>query len=164
MNFKTIIMKKPVLVLFFCLATLINSYSQTKQESIKELFHVMQLDSLMDKMFASMNSTLLMQTIFKDSVSKAHSKEMMNSIMPTLKEISKKMINEDMVLEYDQYFSQSEINDIIVFYKSPTGQKFIKVTPDIQNDTRKIMMGKYSREIQQIMKTKSEELRNTERK
>lgn len=163
-NLKQMIMKKIVLVLLFCVATLVNSYSQTKQESIKELFHLMQLDSLMDKTFASMNSSIMMQPLVMDSAFRARSMEIMNSAMPVMKEISKKMINEDMVLVYDKYFSQDEINDLIAFHKTPTGQKFIKVTPDIQKDIRKVMMEKYMPEIQKIMKTKYEEMKNTEKK
>ena len=157
-------MKKAVLVLLFCVATLLNSYSQTKQGSIKELFHLMQLDSLMDKTFTSMNPTLMMRPLAKDSASRARSTEMMNSVIPTMKEISKKMINEDIVLVYDKYYSQDEINDLIAFYKTPTGQKIIKVAPDIQNDTRKVIMEKYMPEIQKIIKTKYEEMNNTEKK
>lgn len=145
-------MKKVVLVILLCVATIVNSYSQTKQESIQELFRVMSLDSLMDK---TIKSSLLMQTMVKDSSSKAHFfKERMSSLMPTLQEICKKMINEDMVTVYGKYFSQNEINELIAFYKTPVGQKFIKVTPVIQNEMRKILIGKYLPEIQKLVKTK----------
>lgn len=45
-------MKKVVLVFYF--VSFVNGYSQTKEESIKELFNVIQKDSLMGKMFKSM--------------------------------------------------------------------------------------------------------------
>ena len=53
-------MKKVILVLMICIPSLMG-YSQTKQESIKELFHVMQQDSIMDKMFSSMIPSMIEQ-------------------------------------------------------------------------------------------------------
>ena len=32
---------------------------------------------------------------------------------------------------YDKYFTESEIRDLLLFYKSPTGKKSIAVTPDL---------------------------------
>lgn len=161
-------MKKVVLVFLFCVTALINSYSQTKQESIKELFHLMQQDSLMDKMFASMVPTMInqmqSQSPIKDSTARVRSNEMMNSTMQTVKEITKRIINEDVVLLYDKYFSESEINDFIAFYKSPSGQKLLKATPDIQKDMMLVMMKKYIPEIQKAIKAKVEETKNAETK
>ena len=155
-------MKKVFLTSVFCFVVFISGYSQTKQESIKELFHTMQTDSLIDKSFTSMIPGILnqMQGQIKDSTARAHSKETMISVMQTAKEISKKMLNEDMVASYDKYFTQNEINDFIRFYKSPSGQKFIQVTPDIQKDMMTAMMQKYMPEIQKTIKAKIEESKN----
>ena len=152
-------MKKMFLTSVFCFVVFISGYSQTKQESIKELFHTMQTDSLIDKSFTSMVPGILnqMQGQIKDSTARARSKEMMISVMQTAKEISKKMLNEDMVASYDKYFTQNEINDFIRFYKSPSGQKFIQVTPDIQKDMMTAMMQKYMPEIQKTIKAKIDE-------
>ncbi|MEI6678316.1 MAG: DUF2059 domain-containing protein [Mariniphaga sp.] len=159
-------MKKLFLVVFFCVAAFINSYSQTKQESIKELFHLMQQDSTMDKMLKSMVKPLSiqMQSQIKDSTSRAHSKELQNLTMQTVKEISTKWINEDVVPLYDKYFSQNEINDFIAFYKSPSGQKLLKISPEIAKDMMMVMMQKYMPGIQKTIKAKAEELKKTETK
>ena len=162
-------MKKVILVLMFCLPVFMTtSFSQTKQESIKELFKVMQQDSMMDKMFSSMIPSMMnqMKSQFpiKDSLMNVRSNEMMKSTMQTVKDITKKMLDEDMVGIYDKYFTQSEINDYIAFYKSPSGQKFIKVTPDISKDIMMVMMQKYMPEIQKTIKEKSEEMKNADKK
>ena len=139
-------MKKAMLVLVFILPLLMNSYSQTKQESIKELFHVMQQDSIMDKMFNSMIPAMINQMqsqIPSDSTAKVHSNEMMNITIQTAKEITKKLMDEDMVALYDKYYSQKEIKDIIRFYKSTTGQKMITTTPELQKEIMKIVQTKY---------------------
>jgi uncharacterized protein len=159
-------MKTLIITSVFCFIAFINSYSQTKQESIKELFIIMKQDSMIEKTFSSMLPSMInqLQGQIKDSTSRAHSKEMMNSSFQTLKEIMEKLINEDMVIIYDRYFSQNEINDFISFYKSPSGQKFINVTPDIQKDVMMVMMQKYLPELQKSMKAKMEELKNNSQK
>jgi len=57
-----------------------------------------------------------------------------------------------MVDLYDKYFTQSEINDYITFYKSPSGQKFLKATPDLQKDMMNILMQKYMPDMQKTIK------------
>jgi hypothetical protein len=85
-------------------------------------------------------------------------------MMQTTRLIMKKMMDEDMVALYDKYFSQKEINDYIAFYKTPSGQKFIKVTPDISKDLMMIMMQKYVPQIQEAIKAKTEEMKMSEKK
>jgi len=162
-------MKRVILVLMFCLpALLINGFSQTKQESIKELFGLMKQDSMIDKMYGSMIPAMMnqMKSQFpiKDSMANVHSNEILKSTMQTVKQISKKMIDEDMVGLYDKYFTQGEINDYIAFYKSPSGKKYIKVMPDITKDLMMIMMQKYMPEIQETLKAKLEEMKNADKK
>ena len=156
-------MKKVVLVLMICIPSLM-SYSQTKQESIKNLFHVMQLDSIMDKTFSSMIPAMMTQLKNEDPLVNEHYNEMMKTSMQTAKEIVKKMMDEDMVVVYDKYFSQNEINDYISFYKSPSGQKFIEMTPNISKDLMMIMMQKYMPEFQKNIKEKTGELKKSEKK
>ena len=162
-------MKKVILVLMFCLPVLvINGFSQTKQESIKELFSLMKQDSMIDKMFGSMIPAMMnqMKSQFpvKDSMANVRSNEMMKSTMQTVKEISKKMINEDMVGLYDKYFTQGEINDFIAFYKTLSGQKMINLTPEITKDLMMIMMQKYMPEIQKTIKEQTEKMKQSDKK
>ncbi len=156
-------MKKAVLILMICIPSIM-SYSQTKQESIKNLFHVMQLDSIMDKTFSSMIPAMMSQMKSEDPLVNERSNEMMTTTMQTVKVMVKKMMDEDMLTVYDKYFSQNEINDYISFYKSPSGQKFIKATPDISKDLMVIMMQKYMPDIQKTMKEKIDRMKNTEKK
>ena len=78
-------------------------------------------------------------------------------MMTVMKNITNRMLNEDMVLIYDKYFNQEEINDIISFYKTPSGHKWIKSTPEITKELMTVMMQKYMPEIQKAMKEKAEE-------
>lgn len=143
-------MKKVILAAVFCFFAFVSGYSQTKQESIKELFKVMQTDSLMAKTFDAIISGSMtnLRGVIKDSAANAATNVMMKSMMQNLKVMMKKMIDEDMVSLYDKYFTQNDINAYIIFYKSPSGQKFLKVTPDLQKDLMNVMMTKYMPEIQ----------------
>ena len=149
-------MKKAIFGIMFCFIAFSNGYSQTKQESIKELFQLMRSDSLTDRMFSAMIPAIQKQAQgqIKDSATLAHSNEMMVTMMQSVKEISKKMINEDMVTIYDKYLTQNEINDLISFYKTPTGQKFIKIMPEMQKEIMTVMYQKYMPEILKSIKPK----------
>jgi hypothetical protein len=159
-------MKNVILASIFCLFINVNSHAQTKQASIKELFHVMQTDSIIEKTFASIVPSMLAQmpNIQKDSASVATRDKMMAGIMKIAKDICTKMINEDMVVIYDKYFSQAEVDDYIRFYKSASGQKFTKMTPTIQGDLMNVMMQKYMPEMGKSIAVYVEEIKNKEAK
>jgi len=158
-------MKKTVFVLFLCLSVFTNGFSQTKQESIKELFHIMKNDSMMNKMLDSMVPTMAgqMQSEMKDSVTRARSTDIMNISMQAVKGFIPQMMD-DMALIYDKYFTEKEIKDFIVFYKSPSGQKYLSLSPEIMKEFMGTMMQKYMPEMKKTMKDKIEELKKTDKK
>lgn len=130
-------MKKTILLSIILTVTAFTVRSQTKQESIKELFSLMKTESMFD------NLAIPFQGLQKDSTSKGLNSSFMNSFKPMLK----KIMDEDMVALYDKYYSQKEINDIIRFYKSKTGQKMITTTPELQKEIMKIVQTKYMAEF-----------------
>lgn len=162
-------MKKALLISMFCFPFLTNAaYSQTKQESIKELLECMNQDSMTDRMLNAMIPVMMnqMKNQFspEDPASDESFQEMMKSIAESTRILTKKMIDGEMVALYDKYFSQSEINDFLTFYKSPSGKKFIKVTPDLMKDLMVVMTQKYMPEIQKSIKSKVEETFNNNKK
>lgn len=134
---KSIIMKKIILVSIILAVTTFDAFSQTKHESIKELFSLMKTESMFDKLM------IPFQNLQKDSVSKGVTGSLMNSLKPMFK----KIIDEDMVGIYDRYYTKKEIKDLIRFYKTKTGQKLINSAPDIQNELMSIMQAKYMSEF-----------------
>jgi hypothetical protein len=159
-------MKKVILAFIFCFFILANSHAQTKQASIKELFHLMQTDSIIEKTFASIVPSILnqMPNVPADAASLAKKEKIMEGVMKIAKDICTKMINEDMVVIYDKYFSQAEVDDFIRFYKTPAGQKIIKMTPTIQGDLMNIMMQKYMPEMTKSIATTVTEITSKESK
>lgn len=120
----------------------------------------MKMESSVDEIFTNMIPGMFsqMQKQNKDSISNERSTEISESFMQEAKEMSIKMINEDMVALYDKYFTQNEINDLIIFYKTPSGQKFIEVSPDIQIDLMTVMGQKYIPEIRKSLESKTKSL------
>jgi len=130
-------MKKTISVSIILVLTTLSTFSQTKQESIKELFTLMKTESMFDKL------VIPFQGLQKDSISKVLTGSIMNSMKPMFK----KIMDEDLVGIYDRHYTQKEIKDLIRFYKSKTGQKMITTAPDIQNELMSIVQAKYMGEF-----------------
>jgi uncharacterized protein len=45
------------------------------------------------------------------------------------------MVEDIMYPVYDKYFTESELRDIVAFYKTPTGKKTVSVMPDLFKDS-----------------------------
>jgi len=142
-------MRNAVLLLVLCVFVSSNSFSQTKQESIKELFQLMQKDSIIDRTLTSMMPYLTKMTQRKDSTLTVTERNSLNSKLQLVKDISTKMQIDEMAL-YDKYFSQKEILDLIAFYKTQAGRRLIEITPKIQNDLMLIIQQKYMQEIMRL--------------
>jgi len=143
-----------ITVLFF--STFSQAQAQSKKESIKTLFVIMQQDSLISKSFRIMTSSIVstMSSQFQSDTSlSAKMSAIMEKSMEASKKVAMKLLNEDMVDIYDKYFTQQEIDDFIVFYKTKSGQKMISTLPDIQKDIMSAMSKKYTPTLQEeIMK------------
>ena len=62
------------------------------------------------------------------------------------------LVNELVNSVYDKHFTLAEIKDLIVFYKSPTGQRMIKLTPVLVQDTMRVMSEKLVPKIMDVGK------------
>ena len=158
-------MKKTFFLLLFSVCVFSGTFAQTKQESIKELIHVMKNDSMINKTFDSMIPVMInqMQSEMKDSTAKSRSMEVARIAMESVKEMMPKMMDE-MAVSYDKYFTEQEINDFIVFYKSPSGQKYLSVMPEMMKDIMGNMMKNFIPEMKKSLKTKMEQLKKQKKK
>jgi uncharacterized protein len=155
------------LSLLFCISTQAQSQTTPKQEKIKYLFSLMHQDSLINKTFAAMSSSLATQmaNTFKDTLFtnagidySDKMSQIMQKSMDASKETAKRLINEDMVDIYDKYFTIEDIDSFIDFYKSKAGQKMIDRLPDITKDIMTAMATKYQPAMQQSIMSVVEEM------
>jgi|GEM_PF-1864413 len=142
-------MRKTIFLSIIVCAVFGNAIAQTtKKESIKQLFVLMNQDSLMQQTFANIplfaNNPLTTQ--ITDSTKLAKSKEVIKKVKQIMSELYPK-IQADMIDYYDKYFTQEEINDYICFYSSAAGQKMIHVTPLIMKEMMTLFQTKYMNEI-----------------
>ena len=153
-------MKKVILPLVLLISFALQSTAQTKKDSIKQLFGLMHQDSLISKSFEIMTNSVVksMSTQIKDADFQKKYAKIMEKSMGTSQKIAMRLVNEDLVDIYDKYFTQEEINDFIVFYKSKSGQKMINKITDIQKDLMEIMAAKYTPTLQQELMKEFETL------
>lgn len=146
-------MKKLLLVLLLSIPVFFNVQAQTKQENIKELFALMQTDSMVVKMMNSMIPMLVNPpSATMDSTARSQRTELLQKVTTVLTSITTRLINEDMVVLYDKYFSEKDIQDMQAFYKSAAGKKMIQVTPELNKEMMMIMLTKYMPEMQRMFK------------
>jgi hypothetical protein len=157
-------MRKFILIPIMVTCVSISAVGQAKKESIKQLFSLMQQDSLINSSFAAMTSSIVSSmNLNLDSAANVRYAKILAKSMEASKQIARKLLNEDMVDIYDKYFSQQEIDDFIAFYRSPSGKKMIDRVPSIQKDVMIVMTKKYTsglhdeimKEITEIMKESS---------
>jgi uncharacterized protein len=158
-------MKKTIFLLLFSVCLFSGAFAQSKQESIKELIHVMKNDSMVNQMFDAMIPSMVtqMQSQVKDSTAKARSMEVVKIAMESVKEMMPKMM-EEMAASYDKYFTEQEIKDFITFYKTPAGQKYISVMPVMMKDMMGNMMKNSIPEMRKSMEAKMEALKEQKKK
>ncbi len=140
-------LKKSILSLALFTIIITNGFSQTKQEAIKDLFHLMKTDAMIDKTFNSIIPIMVQQVKAKNGYNQKKVDEVLKTSMNIVKEVSKTMINTDLVELYDKYFTEEEIQQFTAFHKTPTGQKVVDVLPDLQKEMMTIMMTKYMPEM-----------------
>jgi uncharacterized protein len=158
-------MQKSIFLLLLSVCYFTGAFAQSKQESIKELIHILRNDSMMNKTMDAMIPTMInqMQSQMKDSTAKARSTEIAKMAMESAKEALPKMMDQ-MTASYDKYFTEQDIKDFITFYKSPAGQKYISVMPEMMKDIMGNMMKNFLPDMRKSMEAKMEALKKKEKK
>jgi hypothetical protein len=139
-----------------------NCSAQDKKASdLKKLFELMKAEKMIDGMMESMIPMMKQQAngkIMDDNAKEKYDKYM-GFVMNEMKELSKKIINEEMPLIYDKHFTNKDIKQLIKFYKSPIGQKMLDKTPELTKDLMNSIMTKQMPELQDKFSKKLMELK-----
>ncbi|WP_292009915.1 DUF2059 domain-containing protein [Chryseobacterium sp.] len=118
-------MKRKKVITVFVLFLGILSFAQSKKEKIKEVMGLMEVDKL------TMQTAEQMIGYYKNNFSDIP-EDVWNDF---LKEIHPEKMIESYVLIYDKYYTESDLDELITFYKSPVGQKTIKNMPAILKES-----------------------------
>lgn len=132
-------MNKVVLVLFvvfFSGFTLANEGA--KKQKLDELLTLMNADALIDSIYSQMDQMImgLEQHLGVKPSEKAIFNEHSNKTTQIIKqEMSWEKMKGPMIDIYMKHYTESEIADMVTFYKTETGQSMIKKMPLVMNDT-----------------------------
>src|ERR1035437_830445 len=149
-------MKKAIIILFVCLAGLQLS-AQNKQEKITKLISIMYSEENTNKMFDNMLQMMMQQS--EKSLTQEQQGKLSSYVFSELKELIKKSVNEYYPKIYDKYFTENDLDALIIFYKTTTGQKYLKVAPDIQKDLMQNWMKADFVELQKKIEQKKKEIK-----
>ena len=152
-------MKKVILFATLLVLTSFNLTAATKKDKIIQLFGLMNSDKMINSMVDNMskmfqNQTSELKNARKDSIQKVY----MAYVTDETKVFSKNLINNDMVIIYDKYFTENDVDKYIEFYQTPEGKKLLDQSTNIQNDLMTAIINTYLPELKTKFKNKLDEL------
>jgi hypothetical protein len=111
------------------------------RKAVEELFILTGTSKMMDSVKIQTKKMILRQLSQQD-IPEAK-KPMFNKYMTKMADIITDTMNWDnikseMIDLYVNNFSENEIDDMLTFYKSPTGKKFVEKMPDIMKSSMEI--------------------------
>lgn len=124
-------MKNAFTILLVCL-TCLQLNGQTKQEKILKFISIINSEEAINKGFDGMLQFMKQQS--SKDFTKEQGDEFYTFLMTETKNMAKRALTDFYPKAYDKYFTENEIDELLKFYQSPVGQKFLKVTPDIETD------------------------------
>ncbi len=116
-------------------------------EATQKLFKTMKMEQIYNKMVDQATKNL----VARRPVLKKVEKDIRNFYE---KYIGWSAIHDDVAKIYAKYFTAKEINDLIAFYKTPTGQKALRIMPQTMAEGRRIGLQKvlaHGAELQAIL-------------
>ena len=184
--------KKLTLTLFLSAFVLLaqanaqNAVAPEKQAAIKEITALMsannQVEQLM-QVFSTQMDDLRQQTVKavlneRTDLTTAEKKQIEDALLvnerPAVKKLEErlmakidiqKIMDEMLIVVYDKFFTLEEIKDLLAFYKSPTGQKMVKLMPDIAAESMKVTQTKLLPKMMDALKEiEQEDRREIEQK
>ncbi|VUD64765.1 hypothetical protein TDB9533_03396 [Thalassocella blandensis] len=110
----------------------------TKQEKLKELINVMDMDSMVDSMYSQME--VMMQNMSTEMGVQPEEQPIFDEYyskmtMVMREEISWKKMKPTVLEIYDKNFSEQEISDMLAFYKTETGQAILAKMPAVMQES-----------------------------
>ena len=135
-----------VIVAVFASASVFAQSSKPTQESLNKLFELTDTQAMLPRVQAQMDDMMknMMQDMLKSkSVTPEQQKALdvfRSKVMKIQKdEITWEAIEPKMSAIYQNSLTQEDVDGIIAFYQTPTGQSFIKKMPEIMQQTMLMM-------------------------
>ena len=167
----------PRLVLVFCslfmpLAavahTAVVAHTDSHREATQQLMEVMRADEVIDQMHSLLEPMLM--EVADDMEMSPRQREIYETQTARMIQIMREEMNwskmEPYMLEaYMNVFDEQEIRDIIVFYRTPTGQKLLDRMPQLMEESMRVtqrMMQDFAPRLQALQEELRIELASAE--
>jgi hypothetical protein len=141
------------------------SAQETQRRAMaEELLNVMNMQDTIEKSFAMVKQMIpaqmeKMKQVTGDTNMPANVSSQTDKIMDMLaKEMSWNKMKADYITLYAETFTEQELKDTVAFYKSPTGQAFIKKQPELMKRSMEISQ-KVMMQIMPKIQAMTEELK-----
>ncbi|SHO57727.1 DUF2059 domain-containing protein [Vibrio quintilis] len=122
-----------------------------KTETAEKLIEIMNMDKQMLGGFEAMLPTIKHMAL-QMKLNDSESQEMTNIYRDWFnQDIDRQKIKQQITGLYSDNFSQNEMKDIIRFYKTPTGQKFLKAMPELAKKAAQLGVEQAQSKQQQLL-------------
>ena len=157
-------MGKVLLLSLLIFSTNLYAEQTAKQQKIDELVNVMDMDSMVDSMYAQVEG--MMQNMSVQMGVKPDEKAIFDKYYADMTEVLKTKMSwkkmQPMIIQvYDKHFSEQEIADMLAFYKTDTGQKILEKMPVVMQESMQMsqsLMKDAMPKIQTLAQQLSDEL------
>ena len=144
-------MKRPALVLLACLLFASISFAQQNDanapaskadvERYLDTMHTRDMvKSMMDAMTVQMHK-MVHEQIQKQPNLPADSEERLNKMMDIYKEMPTDELIDVIIPVYQKHFTKGDMDALVAFYSSPTGEKMVKEMPAIMSESMQAASG-----------------------
>jgi uncharacterized protein len=161
-----------LLVGFVVFAKAQSTISDEKRQLISELITVMNIEAQTKNSMSVMFTTL--ESVYpisfrasldaRNDLSTKNKERMVKNFTDSQRQFTEKfkeklakkidyreLAEEMMMPSYNKHFTVSELKDLITFYNSPTGKKFIEATPEILSESAKASQATFLPKILKIV-------------
>ena len=146
-----------LLLLGFLISPVWSADAPPSDESIQQLLDVMQSKRLLDNMTSQLNGMMLKSAEQANNGAPlaAEEKKIVNRGIEQLADLVKQQLAwpqlEPMMLDiYRKTFTQKEVDDLVAFYKSPSGQAVIQKMPQVMQQSMAMTQAKMQTMLPQM--------------
>jgi len=152
------------LLAYGCLAQTSDDNSPAAKEDVQRYLEVVHSHDMMKKMAAAMTKSMhqLMHEQYlkhKDDLPADYESKMNAMMDDMLANMPWDEMMQSMAPVYQKHFTKGDINSLIVFYSSPTGEKILREMPAIMSEAMQNMMPlmtKYMETVQRRLQKETE--------
>lgn len=114
----------------------LQAYARAKRELVVELLQVTQARQQAEEMLATMLA-MLPEDVQETMGQAFRPDEMVREVIPV----------------YEKYLTMEDLRALLAFYRSPVGQKLVRIQPQLTKDAMIVMKAYAERRIQEILKS-----------